>query len=187
LRPISYFSKKLSPRAQQKSAYERELMAIVWLYRNGDITCRGSILSSGSANKVADALSRQLMHASLSKVNLSEWEDWEKEIIPDKHLADTEGVDGAQRRIQVLEDYLEIMPDKHLAAMDFVGGLPRAGGKDTILVVMDRLTKYAHFLLLGHLFTAREVADAFLLHIVKLYGFPDSIVSDRDAIFLSQF
>lgn len=43
-------------------------------------------------------------------------------------------------------------------SMYFISGLPRAKGKDTIIVVVDRLTKCAHFIPLGHPFTAEEVA-----------------------------
>lgn len=72
-------------------------------------------------------------------------------------------------------------------SMDFIGGLPRIGKKDTLLVVVDRLTKYAHFVLLGHPYDAKEVVASFCAEIVRLHGFPESIVSDRDAIFLSHF
>lgn len=43
--------------------------------------------------------------------------------------------------------------------MDFIGSLPKVGGKDTILVMVDRLTKYAHFIALAHPYNAKDVAD----------------------------
>jgi len=71
--------------------------------------------------------------------------------------------------------------------MDFIGGLPKAQGKDNILVVVDRLTKYAHFFALSHPYTAKEVAELFIKELVRLHGFPASIVSDRDRLFMSLF
>jgi len=71
--------------------------------------------------------------------------------------------------------------------MDFIGGLPKAQGKDTILVVGDSLTKYAHIFALSHPYIAKEVVELFIKEVVRLHGFPALIVSDRDKLFMSIF
>lgn len=54
--------------------------------------------------------------------------------------------------------------------MDFITGLPKFGGKDVILVVVDRLSKYAHFISLSHPFIAIQVAHLYIHHMFKLHG-----------------
>jgi len=72
-----------------------------------------------------------------------------------------------------------------MVSLDFVEGLPRSGNSDTILVVVDKYSKFAHFIPLRHPFTALSVAKAFLDHVYKLHGLPSSLVSDRDRVFTS--
>jgi hypothetical protein len=79
------------------------------------------------------------------------------------------------------------IPDQawQMISMDFIEGLPKSKNHNCILVVVDRFSKYAHFLSLSHPFTALTVAHAFMDNIYKLHGMPSSIVTDRDRIFTS--
>lgn len=71
--------------------------------------------------------------------------------------------------------------------MDFEECLPISAKKSVMMVVVDRLTKYAHFMALKHTVTAVVVAEAFLNNMFMLHGLPKVIVHDRDTIFLSTF
>ena len=72
--------------------------------------------------------------------------------------------------------------------MDFVVGLPRTPkGYDSIWVIVDRLTKSAHFLPVKTTYTAAQYARLYLDEIVSLHGVPTSIVSDRGPQFTSKF
>ena len=72
-------------------------------------------------------------------------------------------------------------------SLDFIDGLPSSQGKDSIMVVVDRLSKYAHFIALSHPFSVKLIAEKFVENIIKLHGMPKSIISDRDPIFVSKF
>jgi len=71
--------------------------------------------------------------------------------------------------------------------MDFITGLPPSQGSTVIFVVVDRLSKTAHFGALPTSFTASKVAELFVSLVVRHHGYPRSIVSDRDPVFISTF
>ncbi|GAU37339.1 hypothetical protein TSUD_395200 [Trifolium subterraneum] len=73
-------------------------------------------------------------------------------------------------------------------AMDFVGGLPKtAKGNEVIWVVVDRLTKSAHFIAIKVGTLVPKLAEIYVEKIIRLHGIPSSIVSDRDPKFTSRF
>ena len=73
--------------------------------------------------------------------------------------------------------------------MDFIVGLPESNGYTQIWVVVDRLTKMAHFILMvtGKESPAKDLAITFAREIWHLHGLPSDIVSDRGSVFISGF
>lgn len=71
--------------------------------------------------------------------------------------------------------------------MDFITVLLVLKGFAIILVIVDWLSKFYHFLPMKIEFNDIMVAEAFISNVVKLHGIPKSIVTDRDKVFLSNF
>ena len=81
------------------------------------------------------------------------------------------------------------IPDKkwESVSMDFIMGLPKSQGKDNIFVVVERLTKYAHFFVVLSTILASEVVSLLFKDIFRLHGLPKIIISDIDSKFTSAF
>jgi hypothetical protein len=72
--------------------------------------------------------------------------------------------------------------------MDFIMGFSRTqSGYDSIWVIMDRLTKVAHFIPVKTTYSGPQLAKLYMLRIVCLHGVPKKIVSDRGTEFTSKF
>nr|AAX95143.1 retrotransposon protein, putative, Ty3-gypsy sub-class [Oryza sativa Japonica Group]ABA92434.1 retrotransposon protein, putative, Ty3-gypsy subclass [Oryza sativa Japonica Group] len=72
--------------------------------------------------------------------------------------------------------------------MDFITGLPRtSSGHDSIWVIVDRLTKVAHFIPIKTTYSGSRLAELYMARIVCLHGVPKKIVSDRGSQFTSNF
>lgn len=70
---------------------------------------------------------------------------------------------------------------------DFIERFLKVKGKTVLLVVVDRFSKYAHFIPLTHPYTTVTVAQIFFAHIVRLHGMPKSIVGGPDVLFTNNF
>lgn len=84
--------------------------------------------------------------------------------------------------LQPLPIPLQVWED---VSMDFITGLTPSRGYTLIMVVVDRLSKYAHFAPLPTKFDALRVAHLFINTVVRHHGFPKTLVSDRDSVFLN--
>nr|GEY58368.1 retrotransposable element Tf2 [Tanacetum cinerariifolium] len=148
----------------------------------------------GKANVVADALSRKSCMIAGIKV--------EEEIIRDLERLDIElyvrrrygywaslRVKIEQQRASGLLQPLDVPVWKwDEISMDFVTGLPRTQRRhDAIWVVVDHLTKSAHFLPIRKDYSVSKLAEIFQQEIVQLHGTPSAIISDRDPCFTSRF
>ena len=71
--------------------------------------------------------------------------------------------------------------------MDFVTHLPTSQGFDSILVIVDRLTKIRHLIACQAIINAEGVAYLYIQHIWRLHGLPWTITSDRGPQFVAEF
>jgi len=72
-------------------------------------------------------------------------------------------------------------------SMDFITDLPTSKVKSVIMVLVDRLTKYAHLCALSHPFKSNTIATTFMEKTQKLHGNPKIITIDKDPIFIGNF
>jgi hypothetical protein len=81
------------------------------------------------------------------------------------------------------------IPSQHWeeVSMDFITNLPKFEGKNDIMVVVDRLIKYAHFFSISHPFKESTIVTTFMEIVQNIHGVPKIIVSDRDSIFTRNF
>jgi hypothetical protein len=72
--------------------------------------------------------------------------------------------------------------------MEFIVGLPHTSrGYNSIWVIMDHLTKLAHFIPVSTTYKIRQYAEIYLSYVVRYHGIPKTIISDRGSIFVAQF
>ncbi|KAL0556738.1 hypothetical protein IC582_005254 [Cucumis melo] len=155
-------------------------------------------------NVVAHALSRKISHSAALITRQSPLsQDFERAEIAvsvgvvDSQLAQLsvqptlrQNIVVAQRNDPYLVEKWENVSEWKWenVSMDFITGLPRTLRDFTVIwIVVDKLTKSAHFIPGKSTYSASKWAQLYLTEIVKLHGVPVSIVSNRDACFTSKF
>jgi len=111
------------------------------------------------------------------------WVGMKKDIVHYiAHCLECQQVKAEHRHLAGLLKPHDIPKSKwETVSMDFVVGLPiTAQRHDCIMVVVDKLTKSAHFIPVKSTFNAPAIAQVFLKEIVRLHGVPKNIISDRD-------
>ncbi|KAA0054961.1 Transposon Ty3-I Gag-Pol polyprotein [Cucumis melo var. makuwa] len=182
-RPIAFYSHTLAIRDRGRPVYERELMVVVLAVQRWRPYLLGTRFIVRPDQKSLKFLLEQ-------RVIQPQYQRWIAKLLgaimiqPWGHL----GFLRTYKRIVGLLLPLEIRTQVWSnISMDFVDGLPKAAGFEVIFVVVDRLSKYGHFLPLKHPYSAKSVAELFVKEVVRLHRFPTSIASDRDKVFLSNF
>ncbi|MCH85732.1 hypothetical protein A2U01_0006582, partial [Trifolium medium] len=183
-----------NPHNVKGSAYEKELMALVLAVQHWRPYLLGRRFVVYSDHK-------SLRHLLQQRITTADQQNWIVKLlgyhfeVVYKPGPDNKAADALSR----MHDEVELK-EFHSSATGGHSGFLRtyrriAGnlywvgmrGYEAIFVVVDRLSKYGHFIPLKHPYTARKVAEIFTKEVVRLHGVPQSIVSDRDPLFVSLF
>ncbi|KAA0051292.1 reverse transcriptase [Cucumis melo var. makuwa] len=171
----------------------------------------------GSSNQAADALSRKQEHAAIclladlrgSEIGGSFWveedllvtkgnrlyvpgaRDLRKKLLYECHDTLWAGHPGDKVEKVKVAGLLDPLPVPtrpwESVSMNFITHLSKVGDFEAILVIIDRFSKYATFIPTTRQCSAEMTAQLFFKHVVKLWGVPTSIVSDRDGRFIGSF
>jgi hypothetical protein len=109
-----------------------------------------------------------------------------------KHVQQCDACQRTKTTTQPSSGLLEPLPISQRPwqsiGIDYLGPLPKSeNGKDMILVVIDRLTKMAHFISTVSTVTSQQTAELMLEYVFRYHGLPENIVSDRDPKFTAKF
>ncbi|GJW43324.1 reverse transcriptase [Tanacetum coccineum] len=162
--PVAYFSKEMSLRLQSSSTYVLEMYAIT------------------------EAIRKWRIQTLEQPKWITKLLGYDFDIVC-KPGSDNGPIDSLSRLPSATLQAMRLLSQPILALWDALRELYKSNpsGKTVIFVVVDRLSKHAHFSALGTHFTSPQVAQVFIKDIVRLHGIPSSIVSDRDLVFVSSF
>ncbi|GKC44291.1 putative mitochondrial protein, partial [Tanacetum coccineum] len=202
--PIAYLSKSLAPKHHSLSAYEKELLAVILaLQRWRSKLCQ--MLISIDSNELIDdvkstwatdsklkfmieGLQQGLLHGSKYTWSANELKRKVKLVVGNDEAIRLQLI--AHFHSSVVDGHSDLVAYPELSqplpisdqvwqdiSIDFIEALLVSQGTIVIMVVVDTLSKYAHFIALSHPFSAAQVAQAFLDNVYKLHGMPSTIVN----------
>ncbi|CAL2237655.1 unnamed protein product [Prunus armeniaca] len=113
-----------------------------------------------------------------------------------EHMSALQGWSGLKKQVKHFvaschvcqrHEYEALHPQGLLHPLSILKLHGKTSGKNCILVVVDRLSKYGHFIPVKHPYTASQISQVFIREVLCLHGMPHSIISDRDPVFISHF
>ncbi|KAA0044655.1 reverse transcriptase [Cucumis melo var. makuwa] len=205
-RPIAYFSQTMSTRDRARLVYERELIVVVFAVQKW----RPYVLGRKFIMKTGQRSLKFLLEQRVIQPQYQKWIakllGYSFEVVYRPELRTRQPM--LKEIKSIMEQNPDDIPNFtiHQGVLQFNGrtykritgelywdgmkkdikkyyeeyGLPKSDRYEVIFVVVDRMSKYAHFIALKHLYTAKSVAEIFVKEIVRLHGYPRSIVLDRD-------
>ncbi|XP_073266634.1 uncharacterized protein [Populus alba] len=176
IHPVAYFSITLKGTSLTLSTYEKDMLAIVkaiWKWRH-------YLLGKPFIVRTDHKSLKYLLEQRITTLAQTWW--LPKLLGYDYTIEYKKGVENqvANSLSRIGEPLPIPMQIWTNILMDFIEGLPISNGHSVIMVVVDHLSKYAHFIPLKHPCTTASVAKTFVANVVRLHGIPTSIVSDRD-------
>nr|GEW91487.1 hypothetical protein [Tanacetum cinerariifolium] len=191
---IAYGSRQLKKNEENYTTHDLELGAVRrWIELLSDYDCVIRY-HPGKANVVADTLSRKdkepMRVRALVVTKLYRWSNMKADIATyvSKCLTRTKVKVGHQKPSGLLQQPEIPVWKWERITMDFITKLPRTpSGYDSIWVIVDRLTKSAHFIPVNEKLKMERLTRLYLKEIVCRHGVPMSIISDRDPRFASNF
>ncbi|XP_012481045.1 uncharacterized protein LOC105795942 [Gossypium raimondii] len=206
---IAYTSRQLKPHERNYPTHDLELAAVIFALKFGAIT----YYHPGKANVVADALSRKAaveLRAMFAQLSINDDGSFLAElrikpVMFDQIRATQLEDEKLMKKKEMAQHGMRVKVEHHVPTgllqpitipkwkwdcitMDFVTGLPLSmSKKNAIRVIVDRLTKSAHFIAVRTDWLLQKLAEVYICEIVRLHGIQASIISDWDPRFTLRF